>query len=634
LNENNQQGGTEINTTETSATSNSTPVVTKKFITKKSRRDFAKAVVELTNEDVANPNIRTFKPRKPAPKKVAPENKKAVNRRQRSGKGLEVMFFGGVGKVGDNITALRFGDDILVIDCGVGFAEPDMPGVDLVIPDMSWLKAHKEMIKGICITHAHEDHIGSLPYFLDDVKAPLYASKLSIAFIENKLREFPRVKMKGHAVNPGNVIKIGCFTVEFIHVNHSIPGAFALAVTTPVGMVFVSGDFKIDFTPIAGDTTDLSRIGELGRKGVLLMMCESTNIERPGMSMSESVVGATLAEIFEEAKTRRIIVTSFASNVHRVQQIMDLARKYNRKVAFAGRSMINNMELAMKIGEIHFDHKLIVDIEKAGKFKDHEIMILGTGSQGQEHTAIDRMINGEIRGINIGTNDTVIFSSSPVPGNEKSVTNMINELIGKGANVIYDDLSDVHASGHACQTEFMIMHKLLKPRFFLPMHGEIKHLKYHEQFAIKMGVKPQNIIVPHVGSVVEVTPNSMVELADVRSGEKLVDGKTICELENSVVKDRLQLAEDGICVVALTVNSRTGQVLSGPDIIPRGFIYPQEMNDIIREAKQVTLDALKSTGADKIDWHEMKQIVRRTLTNLFFKRTKRKPLIIPTIMEL
>ncbi len=637
MNENTQQGGAENNITAgNSATSTSTPVVTKKYITKKSRRSFAKAVIELTNEseENSNPNIRTFKQRKPASKKPATESKPKVNRRQRSGKGLEVMFFGGVGKVGDNITALRFGDDILVIDCGVGFAEPDMPGVDLVIPDMSWLKTHKDMIKGICITHAHEDHIGSLPYFLDDVKAPVYASKLSIAFIENKLREFPRVKMKSHAVNPGNVVKIGCFTVEFIHVNHSIPGAFALAVTTPIGLVFVSGDFKIDFTPIAGETTDLSRIGELGRKGVLLMMCESTNIERPGMSMSESVVGATLAEIFEQAKTRRIIVTSFASNVHRVQQIMDLARKYNRKVAFAGRSMINNMELAMKIGEIHFDHKLIVDIEKAGRFKDHEIMILGTGSQGQEHTAIDRMINGEIPGIKIGTNDTVIFSSSPVPGNEKSVTNMINELIGKGANVIYDDLSDVHASGHACQTEFMIMHKLLKPRFFLPMHGEIKHLKYHEQFAIKMGTKPQNIIVPHVGSVVELTPNSMIELADVRSGEKLVDGKTICELENSVVKDRLQLAEDGICVVALTVNSRTGQVLSGPEIIPRGFIYPQEMNDILREAKQVTLDALKSTGADKIDWNEMKLIIRRTLTNLFFKRTKRKPLIIPTIMEL
>ncbi len=630
LNENQQFDATENKVAlEQSASAMPEATITKKIFNKRSRREYVARDVDK-QKDKANVGDATIKSK---PRKQG-QGYHQVKPKARSGKGLEVMFFGGVGKVGDNITALRFGDEILVIDCGVGFAEPDMPGVDLVIPDMSWLKAHRDMIKGICITHAHEDHIGSLPYFLDDVKAPVYASKLSIAFIENKLREFPRIKMKGVAVNPGNVVKIGCFLVEFIHVNHSIPGAFALAITTPVGVVFVSGDFKIDFTPIAGETTNLSRIGELGRKGVLLMMCESTNIERPGMTMSESVVGATLAEIFEEAKDRRIIITSFASNVHRVQQIMDLAKKYNRKVAFAGRSMINNMELAMKIGEIKFDHNQIIDIEKASKYKDHEIMILGTGSQGQEHTAIDRMINGEIPGIMIGTNDTVIFSSSPVPGNEKSVTNMINELIAKGANVIYDDLSDVHASGHACQTEFMIIHKLVKPKFFMPMHGEVKHLKYHEQFAIKMGMKQQNIIVPHVGSVVEVTPNAMFELPDVRSGEKLVDGKTICDIDNSVVKDRLQLAEDGICVVVLSVNGRTGEVMAGPELIPRGFIYPNEMGEIIKEARQATLEALKSTGAEKIDWQEMKAIVRRVLTNLFFRRTKRKPMIIPIIMEL
>ncbi len=549
------------------------------------------------------------------------------------GKGLQVLFFGGVGKVGDNITALRYGDEILVIDCGVGFAEPDMPGVDLVIPDMSWLKKHKEMIKGICITHAHEDHIGSLPYFLDEVKAPVYASKLSIALIENKLREFPKIKMKGYAMNPGNAVNIGCFNVEFIHVNHSIAGAYALAITTPVGLVFVSGDFKIDFTPIAGDTTDLSRMGELGRKGVLLMMCESTNIERPGMAMSERVVGETLAEIMEESRTNRIIITSFASNVHRVQQIMDLARKFGRKVAFAGRSMINTMELAMKIGEIKFDHKQIIDIDRVDKYADNEILILATGSQGQEHTALDRMVNGEMANIRIGTNDTVIFSSSPVPGNEKSVTNIINQLILQGAKVIYDDLSDVHASGHACQTEFMIVHKLIRPKFFMPMHGEVKHLKYHEQFAIKMGVKPQNIIVPHVGSVVEVTQNSIKALPDVEAGEKIVDGKTVCDLDNSVLRDRLQLAEDGICVVVLGINKSTGKLASGPELIPRGFIYPNEISDILREAKQVIIDAMSQNQEGKQDWNEIKNTVKKVLTNLFFKRTRRKPMIIPIILE-
>ncbi len=549
------------------------------------------------------------------------------------GKGLQVMFFGGVGKVGDNITALRYGDEILVIDCGVGFAEPDMPGVDLVIPDMSWLKKHKDMIKGICITHAHEDHIGSLPYFLDEVKAPVYASKLSIALIENKLREFPKIKMKGYAMNPGNAVNIGCFNVEFIHVNHSIAGAYALAITTPVGLVFVSGDFKIDFTPIAGDTTDLSRMGELGRKGVLLMLCESTNIERPGMAMSERVVGETLAEIMEESRTNRIIITSFASNVHRVQQIMDLARKFGRKVAFAGRSMINTMELAMKIGEIKFDHKQIIDIDRVDKYADNEILILATGSQGQEHTALDRMVNGEMANIRIGTNDTVIFSSSPVPGNEKSVTNIINQLILQGAKVIYDDLSDVHASGHACQTEFMIVHKLIRPRFFMPMHGEVKHLKYHEQFAIKMGVKPQNIIVPHVGSVVEVTQNSIKALPDVEAGEKIVDGKTVCDLDNSVLRDRLQLAEDGICVVVLGINKSTGKLASGPELIPRGFIYPNEISDILREARQVIIDAMSQNQEGKQDWNEIKNTVKKVLTNLFFKRTRRKPMIIPIILE-
>ena len=566
-----------------------------------------------------------------------PNKKHFHNNQQRPGRNkLQVMFFGGVGKVGDNITALRYGDDILVIDCGVGFAEPSMPGVDLVIPDMTWLKHHKEMIKGICITHAHEDHIGSLPYFLDDVKAPVYASRLSLALIDNKLREFPRVKMKGVPVNPGHVVRIGCFTVEFIHVNHSIAGAYALAITTPVGVVFVSGDFKIDFTPIAGETTDLARMGELGRKGVLLMLCESTNIERPGVTLSESVVGETLASIFEERKDNRLIITSFASNVHRVQQIMDLAKRYNRKVAFSGRSMINNMEVAMKIGEIKFDHKQIIDIDKVQKYQDKEILILATGSQGQEHTALDRMANDELAsiGIEIGPNDTIIFSSSPVPGNEKSVTNIINELMLKGANVIYDDLSDVHASGHACQTEFMVVHKLIKPKFFIPVHGEVKHLKYHEKFAIKMGVKPQNIVVPTVGTVVEVNKNMIKQVKSiVPAGVKLIDGKTVCDIDSSVLKERLQLAEDGICVVVLNVNKKTGTVIGQPEIISRGFIYANEFGDIVKEAKELITTALQTSNEGKVDISEIKNTVRKTLTNLFFKKTRRKPMIIPVVTE-
>ncbi len=590
-------------------------------------------IIGGASDDIVSigPKIR----KKTFAKKEFPRKVRNERHSMQSGKGLQVMFFGGVGKIGDNMTALRYGDDILVIDVGVGFAEPDMPGVDLVIPDMSWLKAHKDMIKGIAITHAHEDHIGSLPYFLDDVKATVYGSKLSIALIEGKLREFPKVNMKSQAVNPGGAVQIGCFNVEFIHVNHSIPGSYALSITTPVGVVLVSGDFKIDFTPISGETTDLSRMGELGRKGVLLFMCESTNIERPGMTMSERVVVQTLDEIMASHKQNRIIVTSFASNVHRVQQIMELARKYNRKVAFSGRSMINTMEIAMKIGEVKFDHKLIVDIEKADKLKDEELLILGTGSQGQEHTALDRMVKGEVANIKIGSNDLVIFSSSPVPGNEKSVTNIINQFIALGAKVIYDDLSDVHASGHACQTEFMIVHKLIKPRYFIPMHGEIKHLKYHEQFAISMGVKPQNIVVPHVGSVVEVSNSGIRELNDVLAGEKIVDGKTVYDVDNAVVRDRLQLAEDGLCVVVFGVNKNSGKLVNMPELIPRGFIYPNELSGIVKEARQVLIDAVNNAAVEneKPDWNELKSTTKKVLTNLFFKKTKRKPVIIPIILE-
>ena len=571
---------------------------------------------------------------KDSSKKFLVENENAkidLTTRAYKNKNLKVMFFGGVGNVGNNICALMYGDDILVIDVGVGFAEANMPGVDLVIPEMSWLKANKDKIRGICITHAHEDHIGSMPYFLDDVKAPVYASKLSLALIENKLKEFPKCKMKGVAVQPRQTVKIGCFTVEFIHVNHSIAGAFALSITTPVGVVFHSGDFKIDFTPITGETTDLARMGELGNKGVLLMLCESTNIERAGSSLSESVVCETLASIFDEARENRIIITAFASNVHRVQQIMDLAKKYGRKVAFAGRSMINNMEVAMKIGEIKFDHNQIVEMGKVSKMADKEILILATGSQGQEHTALDRMVNGEIQGIEIGKNDTVIFSSSPVPGNEKSVTNIINELMRKGANVIYDDLSDVHASGHACQTEFSVIHKLIKPKFFVPVHGEVKHLMYHEKFAVKMGVNPKNIIVPEIGTVVEVNKNSIKKGKDVYAGIRIVDGKSVSDVESAVLRDRLQLASDGICIVLLHTDDATGQLRKLPDIFTRGFIYNDDSNELIVEAKKIVYEAFENVDVKSLEKSVLRNTVKKTLTNFFVRKVNRKPMIITIV---
>lgn len=576
------------------------------------------------------PNIkkRVFaRKEKPAKKNYNQDSRGARNK-------LRIMFFGGVGEVGKNMTALCYNDDILVIDCGVAFPDEDMPGVDLVIPDMTYLKNNAHKIKGIVITHAHEDHIGSLPYFLDTVKAPVYASRLTLAMIQGKLREFPKVKMTGKVVKPHDVVKIGCFQVEFIHVNHSIAGAHALAIKTPVGTIVHSGDFKIDFTPLLEETTDLSRFGELGQKGVLMFLGESTNAEFEGFSLSEKVVRDTLKDLFEEFKEKRIIITVFASNVHRMQQIMNLAKQYGRKIAFAGRSMINNMEISMKVGEVAYDKSIIVDMAKIKNLKDSEALVLATGSQGQETTALARMARGEFQGLTLSPNDAVIFSSSPVPGNEKSVSGIINDLVEKGITVVYNDLASVHASGHACKGEFRIMHKLIKPKFFVPVHGEAKHQLAHKKLAMEMGMKESNIFVPHNGSVLEVTPHHAHFVQDVQAGEALVDGLGIGQAGSNVLKERKQLANDGFCVVVLSVNLQKGEVLSGPEMIAKGFIYSHEAEKVLDEAKEAVLNSLSKINLQSIDKNELKNSIKQTLTNLFYRRIERKPIIIPIVMDI
>ncbi len=576
------------------------------------------------------PNIkkRVFaRKEKPAKKNYNQDSRGARNK-------LRIMFFGGVGEVGKNMTALCYNDDILVIDCGVAFPDEDMPGVDLVIPDMTYLKNNAHKIKGIVITHAHEDHIGSLPYFLDTVKAPVYASRLTLAMIKGKLREFPEVKMTGKVVKPHDVVKIGCFQVEFIHVNHSIAGAHALAIKTPVGTIVHSGDFKIDFTPLLEETTDLSRFGELGQKGVLMFLGESTNAEFEGFSLSEKVVRDTLKDLFEEFKEKRIIITVFASNVHRMQQIMNLAKQYGRKIAFAGRSMINNMEISMKVGEVAYDKSIIVDMAKIKNLKDSEALVLATGSQGQETTALARMARGEFQGLTLSPNDAVIFSSSPVPGNEKSVSGIINDLVEKGITVVYNDLASVHASGHACKGEFRIMHKLIKPKFFVPVHGEAKHQLAHKKLAMEMGMKESNIFVPHNGSVLEVTPHHARFVQDVQAGEALVDGLGIGQAGSNVLKERKQLANDGFCVVVLSVNLQKGEVLSGPEMIAKGFIYSHEAEKVLDEAKEAVLNSLSKINLQSIDKNELKNSIKQTLTNLFYRRIERKPIIIPIVMDI
>ncbi len=573
------------------------------------------------------PNIkkRVFT-KKENTKKTYHDNKNNKNK-------LKIMFFGGVGEVGKNMTALCYGDDILIIDCGVAFPSDEMLGIDLVIPDMTYLKKNASKIKGILITHAHEDHIGSLPYFLDEVKAPVYASRLTIEMIENKLKEFPKAKMNAKVVKPHDVVKIGCFQVEFIHVNHSIAGCHALAIKTPVGTVIHSGDFKIDFTPLCEETTDLARFGELGQKGVTLFMCESTNAEFEGFTISEKVVKETLHKLFEQYKDKRIVITAFASNVYRMQQIMYLAKEYGRKVAFAGRSMINNMEVAMKVGEVTFDKSIIVDMAKVKNLKPEQVLILATGSQGQETTALARMARGEFTGFTLQQDDVVIFSSSPVPGNEKAVSGIINDLIEKGITVVYNDLATVHASGHACRDEFRIIHKLVKPKYFIPVHGEAKHQLAHKNLAMELGMKEKDIFIPHNGSVLEVTPQGVQFAEDVQWGEVLVDGSGLGNMDGNVLKERKQLANDGVCVVSLGIDRKKGSVVVGPQMIARGFIYYHEAEKLLDEAKKVVLASLEKMDLTTGDLSEIRAHIKQLLSNLFNKRIGRKPIIIPVVME-
>jgi len=544
---------------------------------------------------------------------------------------LKVMFFGGVGEIGKNITALEYGEDILVIDCGVAFPSEDMPGVDLVIPDFTYLKENAHRIRGIVITHGHEDHIGSLPYFLKEIKVPVYASSLALTLLDNKLREHKITNVKTMAVSPRNTIKLGCFAVEFINVNHSIPGAFALSITTPVGIVFHTGDFKIDFTPIDGEIIDLPRIAEIGDKGVTLLMCESTNIERPGYTDSEKVVGSKLEKIFIEHKTRRLFVATFSSNIYRLQQLLDLAVKYERRVAVVGRSMINNIDAGMKIGEFKIDKNIFVDIDKIASLEDKNVLVLSTGSQGESRAALSRLSSGEFPRVEIGDNDTVIFSSTPIPGNENSVNKVINNLYKKGAIVIHDN---VHASGHACQEEIKTIHTLLHPKFFIPVHGEYRHLKEHTILAESIGMDPYDMLIPEIGDVVEVTKSHIVKKGKVPSGELLVDGLGIGDSSSTVLKDRKLLSEDGLCIVVIAVSAASGELIADPYMITRGFVYNGEADTLLEEGKQVVLDTLKVIDLkEQVDFAEIRNQIRKPLRNFFYKKTKRSPMILPIIFR-
>ena len=545
---------------------------------------------------------------------------------------VKVIFLGGIGEIGKNMTAIEYGNDMIIVDCGLAFPSEDMPGVDLVIPDFSYVKENAHKLRGIVITHGHEDHIGSLPYLLKDVKAPLYGSKMTLTLLDNKIREHKITGVKGVAVKAGYVLKLGIFSVEFVKVNHSIPGAFALAINTPAGTIFHTGDFKIDYEPIDGEVIDLARIAEIGRKGVTLMMGESTNVERPGYAISEKRVGENLERVFIENASRRIFVATFSSNIYRVQQIITLAIKYGRRVAVIGRSMINNIDAGMKIGSFNFDKSVFIDVEKIGMLEDKNVLVLSTGSQGEPTSALSRLANGEFTKVELGENDTVIFSSSPIPGNENMVNKVINNLYRKGVIVVDEN---VHASGHACQEEIKTLHNLLNPKFFIPVHGEYRHLKEHVLLAQKLGLPKTNSIIPEIGTVVELTKNTMVQAGTVQAGDQLVDGLGIGDVGSVVLRDRKLLSEDGLVIVVIGISDSTGELVNEPYLITRGFVYTEEAGQLGEEAKQVLHDTLQTINLrESHDWNEARNLIRKPLRNFFYKKTMRTPMILPIIFRI
>ncbi len=544
---------------------------------------------------------------------------------------LKITFLGGVGEIGKNMTAFEYNDEIIVVDAGLTFPGEELPGVDIVIPDISYLLANRDKVKAIILTHGHEDHIGALPFVLKDLNVPIYGSRLTLALVENKMKEFDKIKYKAISVKPKNVLKLGSFTIEFIKVSHSIAGSLALCISTPVGNVIHTGDFKIDFEPIDGTMTDLARFGELGKRGVKLLLCESTNVCRKGYSMSERSVGRTLNTIFEKNQSKRLFIATFASNIHRLQQILELAEKYKRKVAFTGRSMINISEVAMKIGELKYNKDNIIDIDKVDKYADSELLIITTGSQGEPMSALTRMAAGEFKKIQLRDNDLIVFSASPIPGNEKSVYNVINALYKLGADVIYDELADVHVSGHACQEELKTIHALTKPEFFIPIHGEFRHLKMHSQLAQQLGMEQRNILLPTLGMQVEVGANSIKQSGFVTAGQRLVDGIGIGDMDSNVLKERKQLSEEGICVVVVNINNVSGCVSSEPFIITRGVVYQDEMEAFVQDAKAAIIASLKEQDLRGAEPAVIKNTIRRNVSNFIFKRTKRRPMILTIV---
>lgn len=548
---------------------------------------------------------------------------------------VKITFLGGLNEIGKNMTLFECNNDMFLLDCGMAFPDGEMLGVDMVIPDFTYIERNREKIKGIVLTHGHEDHIGALPYLMRKVNFPIYGTPLTLGLVESKLKEHAlQSKAKLNSVKPGQRIKLGCMSIEFIHVNHSIPDSVGIAIHTPAGTIVHTGDFKIDCTPTTDGMIDLARFAELGNHGVLALMADSTNAERPGYTMTEQKVRQTFDHLFKEAEKSRIIIATFASNIGRIQQILDCAKKHGRKVAFSGRSMVNNMNIAMELGYIKADDGLIIDIDLLERYANEEIVLVTTGSQGEPMSALSRMASSEHRKVEVGPGDFIIISANPIPGNEKMVSKIVNDLMKHGCKVVYESMYEVHVSGHACQEELKLIQGLTKPKYFIPVHGEQKHLVKHADLAVSMGIPRKNIFIGDIGNVVELSRERMKQLPSIPAGNVLVDGLGVGDVGSIVLRDRKHLGQDGLIVVVVTLDSSDRHIIAGPDVVSRGFVYVKESEPLMDEAKDVvteTLDDCRFQGV--YDWSVIKTAIKDDLSKMIYDKTRRSPMILPVIME-
>ncbi len=572
-----------------------------------------------------------------AKSKSAKSSKPKANRRpQRPTKpSVKVSFLGGLNEIGKNITLIECEGDMIIIDCGMAFPDGDMLGVDLVIPDFTYIEQNFDKVKGIVLTHGHEDHIGGLPYLLSRVNIPIYGTPLTLGLVGNKLKEHSLFnKAKLNVVNAGDIIRLGCMEVKFIHVNHSIPDAVAFAIRTPAGTLVHTGDFKIDCTPILGDAIDFSSFAQAGDEGVLALLAESTNASRPGFTRTERLVSDSLNMLFNNAANYRIIIATFASNVNRVQQIIDCAAKYGRKVAFSGRSMVNYMDVAKKLGYLNVPDNILIDLDMLDKYPREQIVLVTTGSQGEPMSALSRMAYSDHRKVVVGEGDFIIISANPIPGNEKTVGNVVDELLKRGCKVIYESMYDVHVSGHACQEELKIIHRLVRPKFFIPVHGEQKHLRKHADLAEFLGMDRKNIFIGDVGSTVEINEDYMKEIAPVPAGKVFVDGLGVGDVGSIVLRDRKHLGQDGLIIIVASLDVYDGHVISGPDVVSRGFVYVRESEQLLEEVRKMALDILEDCADNNIhEWGIIKNRIKDEISKLIAQRTRRAPMILPILQE-